>query len=191
MIRRATLGDVPVIHSLVNHWARKGSLMPRSVSDLCDELREFFVYELDGQIVGCGALHLTLTDATLRSGASLRSTSLAEIRSVAVAENYLRRGIGTAIVEACLADAGTLQVPRLFVLTIVPEFFERFGFCRVPRETFPHKISAECINCPRFPDCKEVAMALELKAARHPTPHQSRKEKRSRACSHRKGAPAR
>jgi amino-acid N-acetyltransferase len=157
MLRKANLKDAPAIHALLKHWAQKEVLMPRSLSDICDDLRDFFVFEGEdaagrgARLVGCGALHLTWTD-------------LAEVRSVAVDEACQHRGIGTALVEACLAEARALEVPRVFVLTFVPSFFERFGFHQVPKETFPHKIWLECVDCRYFPDCKEVAMALELKA---------------------------
>lgn len=149
MLRKATLKDAEGIHALLEDWAAKELLLPRSLSDLYDDLRDFFVWEKDGRIVGCGALHLTWVD-------------LAEIRSIAVAEDCQGDGIGKKIVEACLNDARELGVPRVFVLTFVPDFFAKFGFHRVPKETFPHKIWMECVNCPHFPDCTEVAMSLEL-----------------------------
>ena len=151
MIRKAKLKDAPAIHALLKSWADKDLLIGRSLSDICDNLRDFFVYEQRGRVIGCGALHLTWID-------------LAEIRSVAVDPRAHRAGIGTALVEACLADARTLGVPRVFILTFAPKFFTRFGFRRVPKETFPHKIWVECVGCKYFPDCKEVAMALRLKA---------------------------
>lgn len=149
MLRKATLKDAEGIHALLEHWAAKGLLLPRSLSDIYDDLRDFFVWEKDGRIVGCGALHLTWND-------------LAEIRSVAVAEDCLRGGIGKDIVMSCLNEARELGVPRVFVLTFAPDFFGKFGFHSVPKETFPHKIWMECVNCPHFPDCAEVAMTLEL-----------------------------
>ena len=151
MIRKAGLKDVRPIYRLIRHWAQKDYLLGRSLSDICDNLRDFFVSERDGEVLGCGALHITWLD-------------LAEIRSVAVAEEHLRRGVGGALVETCIGEARALEVPRLFTLTYMPEFFERFGFKRMPKEAFPHKIWTVCINCPHYPDCDEVVMALDLDA---------------------------
>lgn len=148
-VRKATLRDAEPIHALIRHWAQKNVLLARSISDICDNLRDFFVAERDGTVVGCGALHITWLD-------------LAEIRSVAVAEGCQGQGIGAAIVCSCLEEARLLGIPRVFVLTYAPDFFAHFGFRQVPKESFPHKIWTVCINCPHFPHCEEVAMAVEL-----------------------------
>ncbi len=149
MICKANLRDVPAIHALLKHWADKSVLMPRSMSDICDDLRDFVVYEKKGKVIGCAALHLTWMD-------------LAEVRSVAVDQEHQNKGIGAKLVETCLAEARRLEVPRVFILTFVPRYFSRFGFKPVPKETFPHKIWVECVNCKHFPDCTEVAMELDL-----------------------------
>ena len=149
MIRKANLKDVPAIHALLKHWADKSVLMPRSMSDLCDDLRDFIVYEKKGKLAGCAALHLTWTD-------------LAELRSVAVEKSCQDKGVGSKLVEVCLAEARKLEVPRIFVLTFVPNYFKRFGFKRVPKESFPQKIWVDCVNCKHFPNCNEVAMELDL-----------------------------
>lgn len=153
MVRKAKLKDVKAIHTLIGRWAEKDVLLPRSISDICDNLRDFFVCERDGLIVGCGALHLTWLD-------------LAEVCSLAVAHEHLRKGVGAEIVRACLDEARSFEVPRVFVLTYAPDFFTRFGFRQVPKESFPHKIWTVCVNCPHYPDCDEVAMALELDAGK-------------------------
>jgi amino-acid N-acetyltransferase len=149
MLRKATVRDVQTIHALLKAFADKGELLPRSISDICDDLRDFYVFEEQGRVIGCGALHLTWTD-------------LAEIRSIAVSEEGRGKGIGSQIVNACIQDARSLGVSQVFVLTFIPDFFARFGFRRVAKETFPHKIWLECVNCHHFPDCGEVAMSLEL-----------------------------
>jgi len=149
-IRKARLADVSSIQALIRHWADKDILLPRSLSDIYDNLRDFHVYERAGRVVGCGALHITWLD-------------LAEIRSLAVAEDHLHSGVGAALVEACLAEARAFELPRVFVLTYLPDFFARFGFRQVPKETFPQKIWTVCIHCPHYPDCDEVAMAVDLR----------------------------
>ena len=148
LIRKPTLKDAPGIQKLIQHYAERKFLLPRTVSQVAEDLRDFVICERDGQIVGCGALHLW--------------TDLAEIRSVAVAEGSWRLGIGTTLVNACIAEAKVLGVKTIFVLTYQPDFFERLGFRRIGKDKFPHKIWVDCANCPQFPNCTEVALTLDL-----------------------------
>ncbi len=149
MLKKAKLEDAESIHRLVMAYARHKLLLPRSLSEICENIRDFLVYEENGSVTGCGALHTFWKD-------------LAEVKSLAVAENSHGRGIGTKIVGACLEEARNLGVPRVFVLTYRPEFFERMGFKQVPKEKFPQKIWNECVKCPHFPNCKEVALEKEI-----------------------------
>ncbi len=149
MIRKAKMGDVPGIQSLVNSFAARDAMLPRSLSAIYECIRDFYVAEQDGRVVGCCALHVTWGD-------------LAEVKSLAVDESAQGKGYGSRLLEACLAEAGDLGVPRVFALTYVPDFFERAGFSRVDKSTLPHKIWSECINCPKFPDCGEEAVEKEL-----------------------------
>ena len=151
MIRKATLGDVNAIQKLVNSHADKGEMLPRSLGDICDNIRDFFIYEENGEMLGCCALHVTWVD-------------LAEVRSLAVADDAQGRGVGTALMEACLDDARRLTVEKVFALTYKPEFFEKKGFQRVDKSELPHKVWLECVKCIKFPDCDEVAVvrALEI-----------------------------
>ena len=148
VIRKPTLKDAPGIQKLIQHYAERKFLLPRTLNQVHEDLRDFVVCEKDGQIVGCGALHLW--------------SDLAEIRSLAVAENQWRLGVGTALVRACLGEAKTLGVKTIFVLTYQPDFFERLGFRRVSKDKFPHKIWVDCANCPQFPNCTETALMLDL-----------------------------
>lgn len=145
MIRKATLDDVSSIQKLVNGHAQKGEMLPRSIGDICDNIRDFFVNEEDGAVVGCCALHVTWVD-------------LAEIRSLAVADNVQGKGIGTALLDACMKDARKLGIMKVFALTYKPEFFEKQYFHRVDKSELPHKVWVACINCIKFPDCDEVAV---------------------------------
>ncbi|HID56071.1 TPA: N-acetyltransferase [Candidatus Poribacteria bacterium] len=145
MIRKAFMKDIHHIHRLVNFYAAKGAMLPRPLSEICEEIRNFFVCEIEGEIVGCCALQPSWID-------------LAEIRSLAVDERYRGKGVGRKLVEVCLDDARLLGVRRVFALTNSPEFFERLGFERIPKEELPHKIWSECIRCPKFPNCDEVAV---------------------------------
>lgn len=147
-IRKPSVKDAPGIQQLIQHYADRQFLLPRTVSQIVESLRDFIICEDDGKIIGCSALHLW--------------SDLAEVRSVAVAEHYWRRGVGTVLIQACIAEAKQLGVKTLFVLTYQPEFFERLGFKRVSKDRFPHKIWVDCANCPHFPNCTEVALVLEL-----------------------------
>lgn len=124
-------------------------MLPRALSTIYENIRDFYVVEQDGSIVGCCALHVTWGD-------------LAEVKSLAVDESTQGSGYGRVLVEKCLEDARELGIPKVFALTYVPDFFERVGFARVDKGTLPQKIWSECINCPKFPDCGEEAVAIEL-----------------------------
>ena len=149
ILRRARVTDVPAAHELINLCAAEGVMLPRARGKIYDFLRDFVVYEEDGNVVAAGALHIVWED-------------LGEVRSVAVKEPNRGRGIATKIVEHLLSEAILLGLRRVFVLTFIPEFFERFGFELVERSTLPHKVWADCVHCPRFPDCGEVSMVRSL-----------------------------
>ena len=149
-LRRAVLSDVLAIQKLVNDFAARGEMLPRSLSELYENIRDYYVAEIDGgEMVGCAALHVTWGD-------------LAEVKSVAVREDHRGDGLGAALVKACLADARALGAPRLFVLTYIPDYFARFGFQQVEKADLPQKVWSECIRCPKFPDCGEVGMVMDL-----------------------------
>ena len=149
MIRRAKIADVGEIQKLVNSFAAKNAMLPRALSTIYENVRDFYVADEDGRVVGCCALHVTWGD-------------LAEVKSLAVDENTQGKGYGRLLVEKCLEDARGLGVPRAFALTYIPDFFEKLGFARIDKATLPHKIWSECINCPKFPDCEEEAVAIQL-----------------------------
>jgi amino-acid N-acetyltransferase len=149
MIRKAEIKDVIPIQNIINNFAKDGFMLARSLNELYENLRDFWVYETGKRVVGCCALHISWED-------------FAEVKSLAVEERFQKRGIGTALVEACIQEAKQLGVKNLFVLTYIPQYFKRFGFKRISHEKLPHKIWAECINCPKFPNCKEVALIKKL-----------------------------
>ncbi|HID11542.1 MAG TPA: N-acetyltransferase [Candidatus Latescibacteria bacterium] len=148
-VRSAQIGDAQAIAELIIHYARKGLLLPRPLSQVYAHIRDYAVVEVDGRVVGCGALEVVWD-------------SLGEVRSLAVEEGMRGLGIGRALVEYLLEDASRLGLKRVFALTYIEQFFEQFGFRKVPKESLPHKIWRDCIHCPKFPDCDEVAMLLEL-----------------------------
>jgi amino-acid N-acetyltransferase len=149
MIRKARIGDVKEIQKLLTNYASRGEMLSRSLSELYDSLRDFYICEDQGKLIGASALHIVWED-------------LAEIRSVAVAEGAGRRGIGTQVVGACLDEARSLGLKRLFCLTYKPEFFAKLGFQVVDKSQLPHKVWGDCIKCVKFPDCDEIAMILDL-----------------------------
>lgn len=149
MIRKARISDVEQMHALINAFAQEDLMLPRSLNELYDNLRDFWVAEEGKKIIGCCALHVCWQ-------------YLVEIKSLAVAKNRQKKGTGTQLVTTCLEEAKQLQAKKVFALTYKPDFFRKFGFRRVRHADLPHKIWAECINCPKFPDCQEVALLKEL-----------------------------
>ena len=149
MIRKAQISDVKEIQKLLIIFASRGDMLSRSLSEIYESLRDFYVFEEGGTILGAAALHIVWDD-------------LAEIRSVAVAEDTGRKGIGSEVVNACIAEAMELGLKRLFCLTYKPDFFARFGFKVVDKAQLPHKVWGDCIKCVKFPDCDEIAMIMEL-----------------------------
>ena len=148
-LRQAAVADVPAVHKLIMFYADKRKMLPVSLARLYEHLRDFIVYDVDGEVVGCAALHVLWED-------------LAEVRSVAVKQEFRGKGLGRVLVEACRDEAKRLGLPRVFCLTYSVKFFHALGFREVDKASLPHKIWADCINCPQFPDCAEVPMVLEL-----------------------------
>jgi len=148
---RATVHDAEGIHRLVNFWAAQGQMLPRTLGETYENLRDFFVVREGEEVVACGALHITWAD-------------LAEVKSLAVREDRQSRGYGRAIVEACHEEGRALGLASLFALTYRPQFFERLGWRLADVMTLPRKVWNECYRCPKFPGCNEIAMTLELSA---------------------------
>ena len=149
MLRKARISDIKAVHRLVNDCANKGEMLSRSLAELYDNIRDYFVDEEAGEIVGACALHICWED-------------LAEIRSLVVREEYGRQRIGTRLIEACLSEAISLGIYRIFALTYKPDVFRKFGFQVVDKAALPHKIWADCVKCVKFPECDEVAVLLEV-----------------------------
>ncbi len=146
---KARIADVPEIHRLINHFARKGEMLPRSLSELYEYARDFFVVRQGDKVVACVALHVTWGD-------------LGEIKALAVDEGKQKRRIGTALVKACLKEAKSLGLPTVFCFTYKPEFFEKAGFKRIDMMELPRKVWGECQRCPKFPQCDEIALTISL-----------------------------
>lgn len=150
-IRKARITDVREIQRLIELAAKKGEMLSRSLSELYDNLRDYYVFAEDerNQLIGTCAMHVCWED-------------LAEIRSLVVREEYQHKGIGTKLIEACLSESISLGMYRIFALTYKPEFFQKFGFRVVDKSVLPHKIWADCVRCVKFPGCDEIAVLLEL-----------------------------
>src|SRR4030043_2404262 len=149
MIRKAKLKDVKEIQQLIKLYAPRGGILPRSLSELYDDLRDFFVFIWNRKVIGICALHICWDD-------------LAEVRSLAVEERDQNKGMGAKLVNACLEESKKLGAKRVFALTYQPEFFEKMGFKKVDKTVLPHKIWTDCLKCVKFPDCDEIARVKEL-----------------------------
>lgn len=143
--RRATLPDAEQIQALISIYSPDGTLLPRSLPEVCENVRDFTVVEHGGRIVGCGALHLY-------------GTHLSEVRSIAVDPEFSGRGVGRRLVRALLREAKHHQVTCVCLFTRIPSFFAKFGFAIAEREKLPDKIYKDCLNCPRQHACDEIAM---------------------------------
>ena len=152
LVEKATIKDVPQMHQLINYFADKGDMLARSLSEIYENIRDYFIVRQGERVIACVALHVSWSD-------------LAEIKSVAVAKDSQEQGIGARLVEACLKEAKELGIPTIFCLTYKPSFFKKFGFAQVDKMELPHKVWGECYRCPKFPNCDEVALIYHLEVA--------------------------
>jgi len=143
--RKAVLPDAQVIHELIAAYSGDGTLLPRTLAEICENVRDFVVLEDNGRLIGCGALHLY-------------GQHLAEIRSITVEPGQQRNGGGGLLVKALMAEANKHRVSCICLFTRAPDFFSRLGFSIAQREDLPDKIYKDCCVCPRFHQCDEVAM---------------------------------
>lgn len=148
-VDKARISDVAQMHRLINYFADKDEMLARPLSELYENIRDYFVMRQGERVVACAALHVSWLD-------------LAEIKSVAVTEDCQKQGMGRELVDACLREARGLGIPTIFCLTYKPVFFEKFGFSQVDRMELPRKVWTECYRCPKFPDCDEVALVYQL-----------------------------
>ncbi len=153
-VEKATIEDVKKMHELVNKFAGTGEMLPRALSEIYENLRDYFVIrDTAGVVIACVALHISWSD-------------LAEVKALAVHESKHKKGMGAALIKACVREAKSLGIPRIFCLTYKPGFFQRQGFKMVEKTELPRKIWAECYSCPKFPDCDEVALVLDVAVSR-------------------------
>ena len=141
--------DAKVIHNLINTAAAAGAVVPQSLSEIYESIRDFLVAEENGKVAGCCSLHIAWED-------------LAEVRSLVVLPTQQKKGVGAKLLKATLKEAKRLVLPKVFALTSQPEFFQKYGFERISRKSLPHKIWGDCLKCPKFPKCDEVALWKKL-----------------------------
>lgn len=150
MLRKARVKDVKGMHVLISKWAKKGTLLERSVNYIYENIRDYWIFEHKRKIIGVCALHVVGWD------------DLGEIKSLAVDKKYHKRGFGRTLVDSCIGEAGELGIKRIFVLTFIPSFFRKIGFKKISMNKLPHKIWSDCLNCIYFPNCREKALILTL-----------------------------
>ena len=152
-VRSARLSDVQRMAELINGFAGQGEMLPRSASELYENIRDFLVIaDRSNDVAATAALHILWDD-------------LAEIKSVAVSEALHGQGIGAYLVEKCVEEAARLELPTVFVLTHKPGFYEKLQFERADVLAFPRKVWSECIRCPKFSNCNEIAMSRPVAKA--------------------------
>jgi len=145
IIEKATIKDAARIHRLVNDFAGQGKMLARPLSEIYENIRDYFVIREAGEVIACAALHVIWED-------------LAEVKSVAVTSQHQKKGWGEKLVRICLEEAGRLNIPRVFCLTYTPDFFSKCGFKATDKQYLPQKIWGECYKCPKFQDCDETAL---------------------------------
>ncbi len=148
-IRKACIADIKTIQALVNEFAKQEQMLPRSLNELYESVRDFIVYEEKGAIVGVCALRIMWDD-------------LGEIRSLAIRRQYQNKGIGKRLVKRCLKEAKEIGLRRVFALTYHPLFFKKLGFRDIDKAKLPQKIWSDCIKCHKFPECDEHGVILSL-----------------------------
>ena len=154
-IRKAAMHDIPALLELINGYAAKGIMLPRTEFEMSENMRDFMVAYAGNQLVGCGALHFY-------------SPVVGEVRSLAVAESHKTNGIGRMIVDSLVYEAKLYGLDAVFAFTYVPGFFGRVGFHEVERGELPLKAWKDCLRCPKFECCDEIAVMRVLRPQRSP-----------------------
>lgn len=149
-VEKARIPDVAEMHRLINKFAQNGEMLARPLSELYEEIRDFFVIKKGEQVLACAALHVSWED-------------LAEVRSMAVNEEWQGKGLGAILVKACLEEARELGIKTIFCFTYQPDFFKRYDFIEIDKMELPRKVWTDCFRCPKFPNCDETALIFNAK----------------------------
>lgn len=151
-VRRATVADAPGIAALIEPYAARDLMLPRPLAALYEQIRDFLVIDDGQRLTACVALHVF-------------DAELAEIKSLAVAPDAAGQGLGSVLIDRAVADAAELGITQVFALVLRVGLFERRGFRVVPKEDLPQKVWGECIYCPKFHRCDEVAVVRDVAPA--------------------------
>ena len=152
-VRKAVMGDIAPLLRLINDYAAKGVMLPRTEFEMSENIRDFSVIYSGGELIGCGALHFY-------------TPYMSEVRSLAVDPNRKAHGIGRRMVEALVDEARQFSLDAVFAFTYVPDFFRKMGFEEVERGELPLKAWKDCLRCPKFHCCDEIAMVRVLRPER-------------------------
>ena len=153
-LRKATLTDIDAMRMLINGYAAQGIMLPRTDLELAEHIRDFtLAFDTEGQLLGCGALHIY-------------TPAVAEVRSLAVEPAAKTKGVGRAVVEALVTEGREFGLAQIFAFTYVPEFFRKLSFAEVDRGELPLKAWKDCLRCPKFQACDEIAVLVTLREAR-------------------------
>ncbi len=152
-VRKASMQDIPALLELINGYAAKGIMLPRTEFEMSENMRDFMVAYAGNQLVGCGALHFY-------------SPTVGEVRSLAVAESHKTNGIGRMVVDTLVYEAKLYGLDAVFAFTYVPNFFARVGFHEVERGELPLKAWKDCLRCAKFTCCDEIAVVRVLRPQR-------------------------
>jgi amino-acid N-acetyltransferase len=150
VIRKALPREAERIRELVDYYARQDEMLPLSMGEVYERLRDFNVCVKNEKIIGCCALHISWED-------------LAEIRSLAVEKEHKGKGIGSKLVKECLTEAKKLGLPKVFTLTNKPDYFKKLGFKKISKDKLPMKVWGECIHCNKYTRCDEEALIHTIK----------------------------
>lgn len=158
LVRKAGMRDIPSILLLINSYAASGVMLPRTEFEMSENIRDFTVSYQGDRLAGCAALHFY-------------TPTTAEVRSLAVEPNLKNHGVGRTLVQAVEQEARENELEAIFAFTYVTNFFTRLGFEEVERGELPLKAWKDCLRCPKFQACDEVAVLKRLRPSRtHGTP---------------------
>ena len=149
VVRKPKLTEVRDMKALIDLEVQRGSVLNRELPELYENARDFYVYADERGLGGCCAMHIDQID-------------LAEIRTLLVRDDLRGQGIGSQLMRACVHEAQTLDIARIYTLTRVPRFFAANGFAEIHKDELPTKVYKDCLRCPRYHDCDEIAMICDL-----------------------------